>query len=113
LQAPHHGSRSSSSWPFLQRLAPKAVLISRGRSNAFGHPHPHVLERYQAVGSLIYDSAEQGALRLQLGTFQPPQAARSQRRFWRERPPQNSVTKERPLRQDALGQASPSTGPLW
>jgi len=107
LQAPHHGSRSSSSWPFLQRLAPKAVLISRGRSNAFGHPHPQVLERYQAVGSTIYDSAEHGALRLQLGTFQPPVAARSQRRFWRERPPQNSVTKDRPLRQDALGQARP------
>ncbi|MCZ2943268.1 hypothetical protein NYY89_20100, partial [Acinetobacter baumannii] len=36
LQAPHHGSRSSSSWAFLQRLAPKSVLISRGRGNAFG-----------------------------------------------------------------------------
>lgn len=89
------------------------MLISRGRSNAFGHPHPHVLERYQAVGSLIYDSAEQGALRLQLGTFQPPQAVRSQRRFWREPPPQNSVTKDWLLRQDALGPASPSAGPLW
>ncbi|KAA0944657.1 MULTISPECIES: DNA internalization-related competence protein ComEC/Rec2 [unclassified Pseudomonas] len=91
LQAPHHGSRSSSSWPLLQRLAPKAVLISRGRSNAFGHPHPQVLERYRVLGSAIYDSAEMGALRLQLGTFQKPVAARGQRRFWREVPTMPAV----------------------
>ena len=84
LQSPHHGSRSSSSWPFLQRLSPTSVLISRGRGNAFGHPHPQVVERYQQLGSQIYDSAEQGAVRVQLGAFQPPTVARSQRRFWRE-----------------------------
>ena len=84
LQAPHHGSRSSSSWPLLEQLAPKSVLISRGRGNAFGHPHPQVLARYQALGSLVYDSAEQGAVRVQLGAFEPPEVARSQRRFWRE-----------------------------
>jgi len=84
LQSPHHGSRSSSSWPFLQRLAPTSVLISRGRGNAFGHPHPQVVERYRALGSQLYDSAEQGAVRVQLGAFQPPTVARSQRRFWRE-----------------------------
>jgi competence protein ComEC len=84
LQAPHHGSRSSSSKAFLQRLAPGSVLISRGRGNAFGHPHPQVLQRYQALGSQVYDSAEQGAVRLQLGAFAVPVVARSQRRFWRE-----------------------------
>ncbi|WP_348748198.1 DNA internalization-related competence protein ComEC/Rec2 [Pseudomonas rhodesiae] len=87
LQAPHHGSRSSSSWPFLQQLAPRSVLISRGRGNAFGHPHPQVMERYRALGSRVYDSAEQGAVRLQLGAFTEPVVARSQRRFWRERLP--------------------------
>lgn len=84
LQAPHHGSRSSSSRPFVQRLAPKSVLISRGRGNAFGHPHSQVLERYQALGSRVHDSAEQGAVRVQLGAFEPAVVARSQRRFWRE-----------------------------
>lgn len=84
LQAPHHGSRSSSSRPFVQRLAPKSVLISRGRGNAFGHPHSQVLERYQALDSRVHDSAEQGAVRVQLGAFEPAVVARSQRRFWRE-----------------------------
>lgn len=72
LQAPHHGSRSSSSAAFVQRLAPGSVLVSRGRGNAFGHPHPQVMARYQALGSRVYDSAEQGAVRVQLGAFQPP-----------------------------------------
>ncbi|BDB20334.1 DNA internalization-related competence protein ComEC/Rec2 [Pseudomonas sp. CYM-20-01] len=87
LQAPHHGSRSSSSWAFVERLSPRNVLISRGRGNAFGHPHPQVMERYQRLGSQVYDSAEQGAVRVQLGAFAPPVVARSQRRFWRERLP--------------------------
>ncbi len=87
LQAPHHGSRTSSSWAFLERLAPRSVLISRARGNAFGHPHPQVMARYQRLGSQVYDSAEQGAVRVQLGAFAPPIVARSQRRFWRERLP--------------------------
>ncbi len=87
LQVPHHGSRSSSSWSFLQRLAPTSVLISRGRGNGFGHPHPEVVERYQALGSQVYDSAEQGAVHLTLGAFAPPVVARGQHRFWRERLP--------------------------
>ncbi|PRA34180.1 DNA internalization-related competence protein ComEC/Rec2 [Pseudomonas poae] len=87
LQAPHHGSRSSSSWRFLEGLVPKSVLISRGRGNAFGHPHPQVTERYQALGSQVYDSAEHGAVRFRLGAFSSPVVARAQRRFWRERLP--------------------------
>lgn len=86
LQAPHHGSRTSSSVALLQRLMPAAVLISRGQGNAFGHPHAQVLARYQRLGVAIYDSAEHGALKLQLGTFAPPESLRAQRRFWRESP---------------------------
>ncbi|WP_191485090.1 DNA internalization-related competence protein ComEC/Rec2 [Pseudomonas sp. FEN] len=84
LQSPHHGSRSSSSRVFLQRLAPRGVLISRGRGNAFGHPHPQVIARYKALDMAIFDSAEQGALRLLLGRFDEPRALQAERRFWRQ-----------------------------
>jgi len=84
LQSPHHGSRSSSSLVFLQRLAPRGVLISRGRGNAFGHPHPQVMARYKALDMAIYDSAEQGALRLLLGRFDEPRSLQAERRFWRQ-----------------------------
>lgn len=86
LQAPHHGSRSSSSMTLLNGLQPKAVLISRGQGNSFGHPHPMVMARYQKRGMLIYDSAEQGAIRLQLGRFKPPWTMRLEQRFWRSAP---------------------------
>ncbi|NUU36352.1 DNA internalization-related competence protein ComEC/Rec2 [Pseudomonas sp. C2B4] len=83
LQAPHHGSRSSSSMALLAALQPKAALISRGQGNSFGHPHPSVIARYRARGVTIHDSAEQGAIRLQLGHFKPPWSMRQQPRFWR------------------------------
>src|SRR5471032_1750560 len=87
LQAPHHGSRSSSSMALLAGLQFKAVLVSRGQGNSFGHPHPTVIARYAKLGMAIYDSAEHGAIRLQLGSFQPPSTMRLERRFWRDPPP--------------------------
>lgn len=86
LQAPHHGSRSSSSMALLAALQPNAVLISRGNGNSFGHPHPTVMARYQKRGMTIHDSAEQGAIRLHLGRFEPPWTMRQERRFWRASP---------------------------
>ncbi|VEF12296.1 DNA internalization-like competence protein ComEC/Rec2 [Pseudomonas fluorescens] len=86
LQSPHHGSRSSSSMALLKVLQPESVLISRGHGNSFGHPHPTVLARYRKQRLRIYDSAEHGAIHLQLGTFSPPVMMRQQRRFWRDPP---------------------------
>ena len=86
LQSPHHGSRSSSSPALLAALQPAAALISRGQGNAFGHPHPTVIARYKQRGMAIHDSAEQGAIRLQLGQFKPAWTMRQERRFWRAAP---------------------------
>ncbi|ROO37337.1 DNA internalization-related competence protein ComEC/Rec2 [Pseudomonas sp. 7SR1] len=86
LAAPHHGSRSSSSMALLSRLTPHSVLISRGRGNAFGHPHPRVMARYRRLGMAVYDSAEHGAIRLQLGAFAAPTTQAGQRRYWRDPP---------------------------
>ncbi|RON63594.1 DNA internalization-related competence protein ComEC/Rec2 [Pseudomonas fluorescens] len=86
LQAPHHGSRSSSSMALLKALKPAAVLISRGHGNSFGHPHPTVVARYRKQGLRIYDSVEHGAIHLQLGTFESPRTMRQQPRFWRDPP---------------------------
>lgn len=84
LQSPHHGSRSSSSKRFLRAVSPRGVLISRGRNNAFGHPHPLVMSRYRWLDIETHDSAELGAITLQLGTFGQVRAEREVRRFWRD-----------------------------
>jgi beta-lactamase superfamily II metal-dependent hydrolase len=65
LKAAHHGSASSSSKTFLDALRPRAVIISCGRGNLFGHPHPAVLARYRAAGAAIYRTDQQGAITIE------------------------------------------------
>ncbi|MBF8731308.1 DNA internalization-related competence protein ComEC/Rec2 [Pseudomonas guariconensis] len=84
LQAPHHGSRSSSTEPFIRATSPRGVMISRGRYNGFGHPHPQVVERYRRYGLSVHDTAIEGALRLRLGSHGEVEGLRAQRRFWRQ-----------------------------
>ncbi|MCQ4294735.1 DNA internalization-related competence protein ComEC/Rec2 [Pseudomonas stutzeri] len=85
LLLPHHGSRSSSSEPFLRAVAPDAALVSRSLHNAFGHPHPSVSARLAALGIDAYDTALHGAIRIDLGDFSAAEVERAKRRFWREK----------------------------
>ncbi len=50
LKLGHHGSNTSSSEAFLTYTAPKLALISAGRDNRYGHPHPEVIARLTALG---------------------------------------------------------------
>lgn len=85
LLIPHHGSRSSSSMPFIEAVGASGALISRGLHNAFGHPHPDVLERLEQAGVDTYDTAKEGALNIRLGRFEPAEGLRAEARFWREK----------------------------
>ncbi|MEE4245457.1 MAG: DNA internalization-related competence protein ComEC/Rec2 [Kangiellaceae bacterium] len=49
LQAPHHGSKSSSSWSMLSALQPNLAIFSSGYLNAFGHPHHTITQRYDEL----------------------------------------------------------------
>jgi competence protein ComEC len=51
LTMPHHGSRHSSSDPFVRAVAPTWVVAQAGYRNRFGHPDPLVVARYLAVGA--------------------------------------------------------------
>jgi beta-lactamase superfamily II metal-dependent hydrolase len=51
LKAGHHGSRTSSSSPFLDALTPEVVVISLGAGNTYGHPHQEALDRISAAGA--------------------------------------------------------------
>ena len=59
LKASHHGSKTSTTSRFLERVAPSAAVISAGAGNQYGHPHPEVLDRLdKAVGtSQVYQTA--------------------------------------------------------
>lgn len=45
LKVAHHGSRHSSSKDWLEAVSAEVAILSLGRTNNYGHPHPHLLER--------------------------------------------------------------------
>jgi competence protein ComEC len=62
LKIPHHGSSSSSSPLFLERVKPTYAILSVGERNIGRLPHPEVLKRYQQLGSRILRTDKHGAI---------------------------------------------------
>jgi competence protein ComEC len=63
LKVGHHGSRTSSSEPFLAAVSPSVAAISCGARNRFGHPHRTALGRLSATGARILRTDREGAIR--------------------------------------------------
>lgn len=66
LKVPHHGSHTSSSAAFVQAVAPRLAVISAGRDNRFGFPHPDVLERYATRATTVARTDRDGAVRVRV-----------------------------------------------
>jgi competence protein ComEC len=64
LFSPHHGSKTSSSASFLNKVSPKIVIISAGWKNRFNFPHPSIMERYKELGCDVYRTDLNGAVRI-------------------------------------------------
>lgn len=87
LMAPHHGSRTSSSPVWLNTLQPRHVIVQAGYRNAFGHPSPTVLARYEqrripwvsspACGAAVWSSDDPDRMRCW---------RQEDRRYWRRLP---------------------------
>lgn len=54
LKAPHHGSRTSSTQPFVDAVQPTDVVLCLGEKNQFNFPAPEVVERYEQAGVRIH-----------------------------------------------------------
>lgn len=79
LIAPHHGSKSSSSYALLRQVLAGSVIVSAGYHSRYGHPHPEVVARYQELGLALLNTAESGAIQLR---WWPGESVRLYR--WRE-----------------------------
>lgn len=62
LKVGHHGSRTSTTDPFLRRAAPKIAVISAGKRNAYGHPAASTLERLKKQGTRVFRTDKEGAI---------------------------------------------------
>lgn len=63
---PHHGSATSSSRPFVARIAPEFALISAGYHNRWGLPRRDVVRRWRDAGAEVLTTAVDGAISVRL-----------------------------------------------
>jgi competence protein ComEC len=87
LVVPHHGSKSSSTEPWLDSIDPLVALFQVGYRNRFHHPHPSVWARYEARGIELARTDRDGAVRVEpLGAALTLERYRdTQRRYWMDR----------------------------
>jgi len=64
LKVPHQGSRDAYYEKFVEAVSPKAVVISVGRNNKFGHPHQEVINSYQQKGIDIFRTDQNGRVEI-------------------------------------------------
>ncbi len=62
LKCGHHGSSSSTSERFLNKVNPKYAVITVGKGNSYGHPHIETLERLKRNGIDCLRTDESGTI---------------------------------------------------
>ena len=85
---PHHGSGTSSSMAFVRALRPAIAIVSAGFHNRWGFPKHDVVQRWQAVGAEVLDTATSGAISIHMcedsNQVQVRQHRQERRRIWHE-----------------------------
>ena len=86
LLVPHHGSATSSSPEFVEKVAPRYAVFTVGYRNRFGHPREDVLERYRAAGSALFRTDTAGAVEMRFapGNTRVESQRERARRYWHE-----------------------------
>lgn len=62
LKVGHHGSSSSTSQAFLDKVSPKYAVIMVGSDNNYGHPHKETMDKLEAKGIPVYRTDENGTI---------------------------------------------------
>jgi len=87
--AAHHGSRTSSSAPFVETVAARHVILQVGRWNRHGHPDAAVLARWDHAGARAWRTDWQGGIVAQSRAkgLTMYSVLESSRRYWHGRRP--------------------------
>jgi competence protein ComEC len=60
LKVGHHGSETSTTYPFLREIMPKYAIISVGKNNSYGHPTDNTLSRLRDADVKVFRTDMQG-----------------------------------------------------
>jgi competence protein ComEC len=84
LVAPHHGSSSSSTADFIDKILPKTVIFTVGKNNRWNFPKPEVISRYKLIQSDMYRTDKHGAVTFYSGSndFRIESERLRHPRFW-------------------------------
>ncbi|WP_420800041.1 DNA internalization-related competence protein ComEC/Rec2 [Paraburkholderia tagetis] len=84
LVVPHHGSKTSSTEPFLDSVWPLVAIFQVGYLSRFNHPHPSVFARYASRHIILARSDADGAARVEAapGALSVERFRDTQRRYW-------------------------------
>lgn len=64
MKASHHGSDTSNSKDFLEKVNPEIVIIQVGENNMFEHPSRRVLKRFERIGANILRTDLNGNIKI-------------------------------------------------
>jgi competence protein ComEC len=62
LKVGHHGSSTSTSYPFLREIMPKYAVISCETGNSYGHPHEETMSRLRDANVKLFRTDLQGTI---------------------------------------------------
>ncbi len=62
LKLGHHGSRSSTNEDWLKHVQPQLGIISAGKDNSYGHPHPEVIAALKKLNIPYVRTDEHGTI---------------------------------------------------
>jgi len=87
---PHHGSLTSSGAAFVDTTGPGLAIVSAGFQNRWSFPRPEVVDRWQASGADVLNTATMGAISQRVCRDKPPEPVRMQRlaaqKYWQDVP---------------------------
>jgi len=88
VQVAHHGSKTSSTDAFVDRVSAKYAVVSAGYKNRFSFPRAEVKQRWLLSGATFLNTASSGAIHFEIaedGEIRGPTERRVERRsYWND-----------------------------
>lgn len=86
LKVAHHGSRTSSSLAFLQKVNPKVAILTYSKQNDYGHPVNRVIQNLNKVNAMIFSTAVFGNITITTNG--------TDYHIWTEKDPTSGITEK-------------------